>query len=77
VQEATDAEYNRPRPARNPSQPPTKQREIEEIEAEAAIIVRQRFLEADGISLEAHETFDPTRWFGAEANGRILGPVRK
>lgn len=60
---AADAEFNRPYDQR---------RGIDVIEAEAASIVRQRFFEADGISIDAHQTFDPTRWFGAEANGRIL-----
>jgi len=63
VQQAADAESMRPY---------NQRREIDQIEAEAASVVRLRFFETDGISIDAHQTFDPTRWFGAEANGRIL-----
>jgi hypothetical protein len=63
VQHAADAEVSRPYPNR---------RQIDDIESEVASVVRQRFFEPDGISADAHRTFDPTRWFGAEANGRIL-----
>ena len=63
VQQLVDAESIRPFHGR---------RHVDEIEAEVAFTIRQRFRESDGISDEAHQTFDPTRWFGAEANGRIL-----
>jgi len=63
VQQAVDAEVSRPYPSR---------RQIDDIEADAASVVRQRFFEPDGISADAHRTFDPTQWFGAEANRRML-----
>jgi hypothetical protein len=63
VQQAADAELSRPYPDR---------RQIDDIEAEAASVIRQQFFEPDGISADAHRTFDPTRWFGAEANKFIL-----
>lgn len=63
VQQAADAEVNRPCHDR---------RHIDDIEAEVASVVRRRFFEPDGISADAHRTFDPTRWFGAEANRWIL-----
>lgn len=63
VQHMTDAEASRPY---------LKRRQIYDIEAEAASVVRQRFFEPDGISTDAHQKFDPTRWFGAEANRNIL-----
>lgn len=63
VQQASDAEF---------SSPYEERRQLDEIEAEAASVIRQRFFEPEGISCDAHRTFDPTRWFGAEANGRIL-----
>lgn len=63
VQQAADAELSRPYPDR---------RQIDDIEAEAAAVIRRRFFGAGGISEHAHHTFDPTRWFGAEANRRIL-----
>jgi hypothetical protein len=34
--------------------------------------VRRQFFEADAISDDAYRAMDPTMWFGAEANGRIL-----
>jgi hypothetical protein len=42
------------------------------IEAKAAVVIRQRFFETDGISDDAHQTFDPIGWVGSEANKRIL-----
>ena len=47
-------------------------RQIEEIEAEVATLIRQRFFEEGAIPEDAVETLDPTAWFGAEANVRIL-----
>lgn len=63
VQQGNDVNLSRPYPNR---------RQIDDIEAEAVSVVRQRFFEPDGISADAHQTFDPTQWFGAEANERIL-----
>jgi len=47
-------------------------RSIDEIEAEAASIIRRRFFEEQGITEDAEKNFDPTASFGAEANVRIL-----
>ena len=63
VQQAADAEAGRPYAGR---------RQLDDIEAEAASLVRQRFFEADAIANDAYQTLDTTQWFGAEADGRIL-----
>jgi hypothetical protein len=47
-------------------------REIDDIEREAAHLVRERFFQPEAISAEAYRTLDSTRWFGAEADQRIL-----
>ena len=47
-------------------------RQINDIEAESASIVRNRFDKADGIADDAHLKFDPTRGVGAKANTWIL-----
>lgn len=52
--------------------PYDQHRQIDEIVAEAASAVRQRFWQAGGITEDAYQTLDTTEWFGAEANGRIL-----
>ncbi|MHB9110576.1 MAG: hypothetical protein ACYDCO_26280 [Armatimonadota bacterium] len=54
------------------SQPYEEHRQIDEIDSEAASFVRQQFMEADAISVDAYRSMDPTTWFGAEANTRIL-----
>jgi hypothetical protein len=72
VQHMADAEYRRPHPEREFSHPHIERRGIDEIEAEAAATVRQKFFEPDGISGDAYEILNPSEWFGAEANGRIL-----
>jgi hypothetical protein len=71
VQEATEAERNRLLQERDFSELHTEGW-VDRVEANVASIVRRRFFEADGISDDALQKFDPTRWFGAEANGRIL-----
>ncbi|RPI54159.1 MAG: hypothetical protein EHM56_06520 [Chloroflexi bacterium] len=63
VQKAVDAEKRRPY---------KKRRQRNEIEFEASALVRRRFSEANGIADDAYLTMDPTTWFEAEANGRIL-----
>ena len=63
IQQAVDVESARPCRER---------REIDEIEAEAAVSIRQQFFEADGISDDAYQAMDPSTWFGAEANKLIL-----
>jgi len=63
VQQAIDADSKRPYRER---------RQVDEIEAESAKLVRQRFFEAGGIAADSYQIMDPTTWFGAEANGRIL-----
>jgi hypothetical protein len=66
VQHAIDVESSRPHRER---------RELDEIEAEAAALVRRWFSEADTIADDAYQAMDPTTWFGAEANGRILASL--
>lgn len=63
VQQAANAEISRSY---------EKRRQLDEIEAEAAALVRRRFFEAEAIADDAYQAMDPTMWFGAEANGRIL-----
>ncbi len=63
MQQAADAEI---------SHPYEERRQLDEIEAEAAALVRQRFFEADAIADDAYQSMDPTTWFGADANGWIL-----
>ena len=63
VQQATDAETSRPY---------EKQRQLDDIESEAAAFVRRRFYEGDAIADDAYQAMDPTAWFGAAANGHIL-----
>jgi hypothetical protein len=47
-------------------------RQLDEVEAEAATLVRQWFFEASGIADDAYQAMDSTTWFGTEANERIL-----
>ena len=47
-------------------------RQVNDIEADSASIVRNRFDKADGIADDANLKFDPTRGVGAKANTRIL-----
>lgn len=63
VQQAADGESRRPY---------KKRRQLDEIEAEAAVLVRRQFFEANVIADDAYQAMDPTTWFGAEANGRLL-----
>jgi hypothetical protein len=63
VQQAADAESRRPY---------KKRRQLDEIEAAAAVLVRRQFFEANIIANDAYQTMDLTTWFGAEANGRLL-----
>lgn len=63
VQQAVDREDKRPY---------RKRRTINDIEAKAVSVIRRRFFRPNGISTEAHRTFDPTTWFGAETNKLIL-----
>jgi hypothetical protein len=52
---------------------PYKERRLrDEMEAEAAVLVRQRFLETDAIASNAYLAMDTTTWFGAKANAWIL-----
>jgi len=52
-----------------------QRRQIGEVAAEAASLVRQGFWQAGAIAEDAYENLDVTEGFGAEANGRILaGP---
>jgi hypothetical protein len=54
------------------AQPYHERRQMDDIEAEAAHVVRQRFWQVDSIAGDAYETLDISKWFGAEANARIL-----
>jgi hypothetical protein len=63
VQQAVDADSTRPY---------DKRRKIDEIEAEAAATIRQQFFESDAIAKDVYEGMDPSTWFGAEAEKRIL-----
>lgn len=57
--------------------PYSDRRQVDDIEAEAAYLIRQRFFEPGGIPPDAHRTFDPTEWFGAETSGRMLAILRQ
>jgi hypothetical protein len=63
VQQAADSETSRPYHQRRP---------IDDVEAEVASAIQRRFFEPDGIPVDAHRAFDPTGWFGAEADKLIL-----
>jgi hypothetical protein len=63
VQQAVDAERRRPH---------SERRQLGEIEAESAAVVRRQFFEEGVITDNAYHVMDPTTWLGAEANGRIL-----
>ena len=49
-----------------------KRRPINDIAAAAASIVRERFVDAGGITDDAQMRFDPSKWSGATANSHIL-----
>jgi hypothetical protein len=63
VEQARDVEEERPYRER---------RQLDDIEAEAALTVRQRFWQTGSIADGAYEALDVSEWFGAEANARIL-----
>ena len=67
VQDEVDADSTRPRPDRY-----SHGRPIDDIKAEFAPVVRERFDKEDGISDDAHRKFDSTRGVGAEANRQII-----
>ena len=52
--------------------PYDKRRQLDEITAEAAKAVRQRFWQEGGIAEDAHSTVDISKPFGAEASARML-----
>jgi len=54
------------------SRPPEPQRQLDEIEAEAAALLRSRLFQADAIANDAYQIMDPSTWFGAKANEQIL-----
>jgi hypothetical protein len=74
VQQAVALDAARPRKRRSPFEEPgdSQPRSIDEIEAEAAFLIRQQFFEEQGIAEGANKQFDPSASFGAEANARIL-----
>ena len=63
IDQAWEAEEKRPYEQR---------RRLEEISAEAATAVRQRFWQEGAIAEDAHSTVDISEGFGAEAIGRML-----
>jgi len=63
VQEALGAER---------SKPYAQRRKLDEIQRDAAALIRQRFFETDGIANQAYTQMDTSSWFGAEANKYIL-----
>ena len=63
VDQAQDAEAERPYGER---------RQIDDLEAEAASAVRERFWHVGEFTEDAYQRLDISKWFGAEANGRIL-----
>ena len=67
VQDEVDADSKRPRPDKF-----SHGRPIDDIKAEFAPVVRERFDKEDGISNDAHQKFDSTRGVGAEANRQII-----
>ena len=67
VQDEVDADLKRPRPDRF-----SHGRPIDDIKAEFAHVVRERFDKQDGISDDAHRKFDSTRAVGTEANRQII-----
>ena len=67
VQDEVDTDSKRPRPNRF-----SHGRPINDIKAEFAPVVRERFDKEDGISNDAHQKFDSTRGVGAEANRQII-----
>lgn len=67
VQDEVDADSERPRPDRF-----SHGRPIDDIKAEFAPVVRERFDKEDGISDDAHRKFDSTREVGIEANRQII-----
>ena len=67
VQDEADADSKRPRPDEF-----SHGRPIDDIKAEFAPVVRERFDKEDGISDDAHRKFDSTREVGAEANRQII-----
>ena len=67
VQDEADADSKRPRPDRY-----SHGRPIDDIKAEFAHVVRERFDKEDGISDDAHWKFDSTRGVGTAANRQII-----
>ena len=67
VQDEVDADSKRPRPDKF-----SHGRPIDDIKAEFAPVVRERFDKEDGISDDAHRKFDSTRGVGTEANRQII-----
>ena len=63
VQKAVDSNWKKPYEERQNQ---------DEIEAEVATVLRQRFFEPDAISDDAYQTMDLSSWFGAKANVQIL-----
>lgn len=63
VQEALDAER---------SKPYAERRKLDEIEKDAATLIRKRFFETGGIANQAYTQMDTSSWFGAKANKYIL-----
>jgi len=54
------------------SRPYEERRQIDEIDADVASVIRQQLYEPAFIVPDAYEAMDPASWFGAEANCLIL-----
>lgn len=52
--------------------PYIERRQLDDIEAEAASVVRQTFWQVGSVPEDAHQVLDASEWFGAEAYSRIL-----
>lgn len=63
IDQAWEAEERRPYQQR---------RSLDEIIAEAATTIQQRFWQESAIAEDAHSTVDISKWFGAKANVRML-----
>jgi hypothetical protein len=69
---AAEATWMQQRVDEERTRPLGKHRPFDELEAEAASLIRQRFHETGSIANNAYKTLDTTQWFGADANERLL-----
>ena len=57
--------------------PYDQRRQTDDLKAEAASAVRERFWQVGGIAKDAYQRLNVATWFGAEANGRILAVLSR